>query len=1059
MSVTLAGVPSFIEGDGEMASLIRDHDWSSSSLGNPQYWPHSLTSTLSLLLNSAFPMFLFWGEEYTCFYNDAFRPMLGSDGKHPSALGNTGKIVWNEIWLNIEPLINIVMEGQNTGLYEDLYLPINRNGRLDDAYWTFSYNPIKDEEGVVRGVFAIVHETTSKVKEKKEADALQLQLQLALEACDLGTFDVDISTGKYSCNQRTKEIFGLTSVENNDLNASYLTIHPDDRAYVKQVFEQALDFASGGSHDIEYTIIHPVTKQQRIIRSKGRVFFDEYKRPQRLAGTIQDITTEKLSDRRKKKLQQLVENSNDFMAMARMDGQMIYINTAGRKLVGLEPDFDITTIKNSAFYTDEQWQLINEIVVPALDEKKQWNGFVKIRHFKNGEEIPCYANYLLITDPDTGEIISRGVTFRDLREELAARKELEDSEKRFRNLVQEAPVATAVYVGREMKIQWANDAMIKLWGKDKSVIGKTIREALPELEGQPFHQQLDDVFTTGIMYQGTEDPGHLVVDGKLQTFYFNFTYKPLRDIDGNIYGVLNMAIDVTETIKVKRRLEESEKNFRSLIMQAPVGITLLKGDDNIVELANDQYLLLVGREREGFIGKPIWELIPEAKEQGFDIILKNVKETGEPFFGNEIPVLLIRNGIPETVYINFVYEPLFDDEQKVHSILVIAIDVTRQVEARKLVEISEQRARLAIESARLGTYEVNLKTMEVHASSRMYELYDIDPTINRNDFLVNFHPDDLPIRQKAHETAMITGRLEYECRIQRRDGTINWLHASGQYYFDENGIAEKAVGIVKDITKEKAGEQELERRVKERTEALTKLNEELQQFIYVSSHDLKEPLRKVLVFTSKMKTEIEESNPELLPYIDKITSSSQRMTTLINDLLNYSTLSNTEVPFEDIKLSEVIENIKDDMEVLIREKNVTISTESLPCIKGIPFQVNQLFYNLLNNAIKFSRENIPPVIKIHSSVLNEEEQKQFALTGQTSYYKIEVIDNGIGFDAQFAERIFVVFQRLHLKHEYSGNGIGLAICKKIVQNHKGLIYAQSEPGKGSRFILLLPKAY
>lgn len=1058
MSVTLAEVPSFIDGDGEMAVLIRSHNWSSSSLGSPQYWPQSLSSTLSLLLNSAFPMFLFWGEEHICFYNDAFRPVLGNDGKHPSALGNAGKTVWSEIWTSIEPMIDLVMEGRNTGLYEDLYLPIYRNGRLDDAYWTFGYNPVKNENGIVEGVLAIVHETTSKVKEKKEADALQLQLQLAVEACDLGTFDVDISTGKFSCNQRTKQIFGLPSLESNDLTASYSSIHPDDREYVKNIFEQALDFTSGGKHDIEYTIIDPVTKQQRIIRSKGRVFFDEYKRPQRLAGTIQDITTEKLSDRRKKKLQQLIENSNDFVAMARMDGQMIYINTAGKEMVGLEADFDITTIKNSAFYTDEQWELITKEVVPVLNEKKQWDGFVKIRNFKTGEEIPCHGNYLLITDPDTGEIISRGVTFRDLRYELAARKELEDSEKRFRNLVQEAPVATAIYIGREMKIQWANDAMIKLWGKDKSVIGKTIREALPELDGQPFHQQLDDVFTSGIMYQGTEDPGHLVVDGKLRTFYFNFTYKALRDVDGNIYGILNMAIDVTETIKVKRQLQESEQNFRSLIMQAPIGITLLKGDDHIVELANDQYLMLVGREREGFLNKPIWELIPEAKEQGFDIILRNVKETGEPFFGNEIPVLLIRNGIPETVYINFVYEPLFDEERKVHSILVVAIDVTKQVEARKLVEISEERARLAIESARLGTYEVNLKTLEVHASSRFNELFDMEAVSNQFDYVSRIHPDDLDARQQAHKIALTTGFLEYECRVIKKDGNIIWLHVFGNYYFDEHNTPEKVVGIVKDITEEKMGEQELERRVKERTEALTKLNEELQQFIYVSSHDLKEPLRKVQVFTSKLRTDIGDANPELVQYTEKITASSQRMTTLINDLLNYSTLSNTEVPFEDINLSVVIENIKDDMEVLIKEKDATISTESLPCIRGIPFQVNQLFYNLLNNAIKFSKGNVPPLIKILCTILNKEEQKQFALPAQTVYYKIEVIDNGIGFDTEYAERIFVVFQRLHLKHEYSGNGIGLAICKKIVQNHKGAIYAQSKPGRGSTFTLLLPRA-
>lgn len=932
MTITPASQPLFIEGDSEMASLIRDYDWSQTSLGSPQYWPLSLQSTLSLLLNSTFPMFLFWGEEYTCFYNDSFRPMLGNEGKHPSALGSPAKKVWKEIWIDIEPMINQVMEGQSTGLREDQYLPIYRNGRLDDAYWTFSYNPVRDLEGKVNGVFAIVHETTSKVKQQKETEA---------------------------------------------------------------------------------------------------------------------------SERRTKKLQQIVEHSNDFTAMATMDGRMSYINPAGRKLVGLPENLDITSLRNRGFYTEEQFRFINEKVVPVLSDKKQWDGFVKIRHFQTGEEIPCHANYILITDSDTGEIISRAVTFRDLRSELVARKELEDSEKRFRNLVQEAPVATAVYIGREMKIQWANDAMINLWGKDHTAIGKTIREALPELEGQPFHQQLDDVFTTGVMYKGTEDPGQLIVDGKLQTFYFNFSYKALRDTEGNIYGILNMAIDVTESVKVKRKLEESEKNFRNLIMQAPVGISLLAGEDHIVDLANDEYLELVGREREGFIGYPIWELIPEAKEQGFDIILKNVKDTGEPFFGNEIPVMLVRNGEPETVYINFVYEPLFDEEHTVHSILVIAIDLTRQVEARKLVETAEERARLAIESASLGTYEVNMRTGSVHASRRFNELFDVEGSGHQNDYVLRVHPEDREARQKAHELALKTGRLEYECRVHRRDNSVNWLHIFGSYYFDENNEPEKIIGIVKDITKEKEGEQELERRVQERTEALTKLNEELQQFIYVSSHDLKEPLRKVQMFTGMIREEVSH-DPKLVEHSDKVIAASRRMTTLLNDLLNYSTLSHTELPSEEIELSSIIENIKDDMEVMIKEKNAVITTASLPCIKGISFQVNQLFYNLLNNALKFTSTDIAPVVEIRSSILDKEEQKNFPeLSG--FYYKIEVIDNGIGFEPYYAEKIFGVFQRLHLKHQYSGNGIGLAICKKIVQNHKGMIYAESTPGEGARFIVLLPK--
>jgi PAS domain S-box-containing protein len=427
-----------------------------------------------------------------------------------------------------------------------------------------------------------------------------------------------------------------------------------------------------------------------------------------------------------------------------------------------------------------------------------------------------------------------------------------------------------------------------------------------------------------------------------------------------------MAIDVTDSVTVKRRLEESERNFRNLIIQAPIGIALLAGDEHIVELANDEYLELVGRERDGFIGRRIWDLIPEAKEQGFDIILKNVMDTGEAFFGNEIPVLLVRNGEPETIYINFVYEPLFNEVHKVHSILVIAINVTRQVNARKLVEDAEERARIAIESARLGTYEVNMKTMEVHASSLMYELFDLDPTTNKHqDFFSQIDPRDREERQRAHDLALQTGRLEYEARVLRKDGRETWLHLFGRFYFDETGAPQKAIGIVKDITKEKIGEQELERRVRERTEELTKLNEELQQFTYVSSHDLKEPLRKIQMFTGLLRDSLENTDAQRLEYADKVRASSKRMTTLINDLLNYSTLSDTSHAFEDIDLSSMINNILEDMEVVVQEKSAVIKTDPLPQIKGIPFQVNQLFYNLLNNALKFARKDVQPLIHIY----------------------------------------------------------------------------------------------
>lgn len=1179
MNLSAASHPMFLQGDGEMTSLIRQHDWSATPMGSIHYWPNNLASTLDLLLHSSFPMFLFWGKENICFYNDAFRPMLGNEGKHPSALGSPGAIVWAEIWPTISPLVGQVKGGRTTNLYEDLYIPIYRNGRMEDAYWTFSYNPIRNDEGRVEGVLAICNETTKKVREQKEAETIRLQLHHALEACELGTWDLDPQTMSFRCNEKTKEIFGLSGLENIDLKTAVDVIAADEQQKIKEAINSAFDPASEGGYHVEYTVVHPVSGEHRIVRAKGTAYFNSEGRAERFAGTIQDITEERLTGHRKEKLQQLVENAKDYMSMATLDGQMTYMNSAGRAVLGIDEGTNLSLLHIKNFYSEEQFEVVKNTIIPALNEKGQWSGFVKLKHQQTGEEIPFYGDYLIIKDPVKGKPISRGLTLRDLRPELKARKELEDSEKRFRNLVQEAPVATAIYTGEEMRIQWANDAMIKLWGKDKSVIGKTVREALPELEGQPFHGLLQQVYTTGEMYQAAEDQGELVVDGKRKTFFFNFSYKPLRNAEGQVYGILNMAIDVTDQVKTKRRLQESEKNFRNLIMQAPVGICLLTGDDYVVEIANEQYLLLVGRRPEELVNRPVWEALPEAKEQGFDLLMNSVKASGKAYIGSEQPVELLRNGITELVYVNFVYEPLFDENKEVHSILVIAIDITQQVKARHAIEDAEERARLAVESAKLGTYELNMLTGDIIASERFNELFDIEPNHRQPDYVSKIHPDDRPVRAKAHEAAMQTGKLQYEARIVRRNGSMNWIQLFGQVYFDEQQKPYKIIGIAQDVTQQKiveeerekflslshysrdfigmcdmnmktlyvnkAGvemlgiegdvseaslwdcffpedhaflkeeffpavkgeghgeveirfkhfqtnapvwviysvflihdskgepsvmatvsrditerknmEKELERRVKERTAELVKLNDELQQFTYVSSHDLKEPLRKIQVFGHLAQQEVDLSNKKAISSLEKVIQSANRMSTLITDLLNYSTLSNFERRYTPVDLNEVFQRIEDDAELLIKDKKAVIRKTDLPTVDGIPFQLSQLFFNLLNNALKFGRPDVPPVIDIKSETLTAEEKAAFPSLLPTLYYKITFQDNGIGFRQEYAQKIFVVFQRLNNRGLYSGNGIGLSLCKKIVENHKGEIFAASNAGQGSTFTILLPQ--
>ena len=235
---------------------------------------------------------------------------------------------------------------------------------------------------------------------------------------------------------------------------------------------------------------------------------------------------------------------------------------------------------------------------------------------------------------------------------------------------------------------------------------------------------------------------------------------------------------------------------------------------------------------------------------------------------------------------------------------------------------------------------------------------------------------------------------------------------------------------------------------------LEKSNRDLEQFAYVASHDLQEPLRKIQTFSELSERNIH--NPEIQKrYLQKINSSALRMTQLIKAVLNYSRLSRGGDEFSTIDLNTVVENIKTDLELLIEEKKATITATNLPVIKGIPLQINQLFLNLVNNSLKFSDK--PPLISITARTISQSQLRKVSFsTNETDYTELTFKDNGIGFEQQYANKIFSIFQRLHARQDYAGTGIGLALCKKIVENHGGFITVESEPEKGTSFFVYLP---
>jgi PAS domain S-box-containing protein len=488
--------------------------------------------------------------------------------------------------------------------------------------------------------------------------------------------------------------------------------------------------------------------------------------------------------------------------------------------------------------------------------------------------------------------------------------------------------------------------------------------------------------------------------------------------------------------------------LKDIVENAPLPIAVYTGEQLKIELANPAIIKTWGKGDQ-VIGKTYLEVLPEIQNQQFSQQALQVLKTGNAFHAKDQKVELLIDGVLKTYYFDYSFIHLFDKEAKIYGVINTGSDVTDLHLAKQQTQSAEERLRMAIESSGMGTYEIDLATKKITTSGNFNTIWSVDnKEIANEDLIAKLHPEDQALREKAHQQAQKTGKMCYEARIVNEDGSIKWVKINGKIISDENGTPGSIIGIVQDIDEQKAFEKELKKQVDESTHELRRSNDDLLHFANVVSHDLREPVRKIKFFNTRLRNEKGMVfNENAKKNLDKIDQSTQRMNNIIEGILAYSTLDKTTQPIEQIDLNEVIENIKTDLELIIKEKGAILITDEFPQIQGAPILISQLFYNLIQNALKFSKADEPPRVIITCSVVHIEGRDCAAIT---------IKDNGIGLDAAFAERIFTAFERLHSKDQYEGNGLGLALCRKIAKRHGGSITAAGEKDKGAEFIVTLP---
>lgn len=569
---------------------------------------------------------------------------------------------------------------------------------------------------------------------------------------------------------------------------------------------------------------------------------------------------------------------------------------------------------------------------------------------------------------------------------------LHDRTSLFTVLIEESKMPIGLYVGEELIVEVANKAILNAWGKDESVIGIPLRKALPELENQPFFKILKDVFTIGIAYEAKEDKVQLLVDGVLQTFYFDFIYKPLKDENGNVWAVLNNATDVTELVNAKLKCEESEQLFRQMIYDAPIAIGILRGKELIVEDANDDLLKIWGKNKS-ILGLKITDALPEIKDQPFPELLNNVYSTGTAHYGYETLAKLEHNGVLVDCYFNFVYDPIMDKEQQVTGILIVANEVTLQVKSRLAFMESDERFRNLLLDTPLATAYYETEDMVISiVNDEMLKFWGKDKSVIGLPF-----EEAIPelkgqpfinLLKEVYRTG-IPYHADQQMALLPVNGELKqqWFNFTYKPLRNAEGKVYAILHAATDVTN------------------LVQLQKQKDEFLGIASHELKTPVTSIKAYTQVLERMIRKDGDEKKAnMVHKMDIQLNRLTGLIGDLLDVTKIQSGKMAFNPVQFDfdNLVSEIIDEIQHTTSQHQIKFELKSNASVYADKERIGQVITNFLSNAIKYS--NDAESIDVESYVADQEvilSVRDYGIGISQIYstsYSISFIVSGVNFN-------------------------------------------------------------